>query len=449
MVTAARPPAVIAFPFDRRPIGVWYGWIVLGATSLVMTILFFIRHMFGIFFLPLAGEFGWSRTEISGAYSASLLAQALSAPLLGIFMDRWGSKRTLTLGTLLCGAALLLGGTIRSLPQLYVMNGLFAVGFTAAALIAQNQIVSNWFRLRRGLAMGISNASQGLAPLLISASAGWLLLLGWRGAYLLLAGGVLLLGLPAAFFLLKETPREKGSVHDAPFWSGTLEEVLEKVRPFSAPEAQDGPAERPRKFYADFLLVCALYGIVTYTTNALIVHLVPLAHASGLAAGWAAALFGLWGVALFAGNLMSGISDRLGKPSAYALGSLAGLVSMLFLSHPPDGAPLAPLIAGALLSGLSLGLLRPAVIGMMSELFAGPRFGRVNGFVLTIVSVLGGIGPLATGYLFDMLGSYKAGFGVMAGLPAAGIAGAMARRVAERPRRGAASSMFEPYRKAA
>ena len=44
-------------------------------------------------FEPIAGELGWSYTQISLAASLRGLETGLLAPLLGLLADRWGPRR--------------------------------------------------------------------------------------------------------------------------------------------------------------------------------------------------------------------------------------------------------------------------------------------------------------------------------------------------------------------
>ena len=73
------------------------------------------------------------------------------------------------------------------------MYFLLSVGFAFTANLPQVQLLSNWFVLKRGLAMGFSHAAQGFAPIVNIFTPLLIAALGWRGSYLALAGVVLLL----------------------------------------------------------------------------------------------------------------------------------------------------------------------------------------------------------------------------------------------------------------
>ena len=50
-------------------------------------------YSFGLFMKPLQAEFGWSRSEISGSLLFISVAGVVSAPFIGMLIDRWGSRR--------------------------------------------------------------------------------------------------------------------------------------------------------------------------------------------------------------------------------------------------------------------------------------------------------------------------------------------------------------------
>ncbi len=54
--------------------GVYYGWLVVAVTFLVLLVAAGVRALAGIVIKPLEGEFGWDRASISLAIAVSLVA---------------------------------------------------------------------------------------------------------------------------------------------------------------------------------------------------------------------------------------------------------------------------------------------------------------------------------------------------------------------------------------
>ena len=124
------------------------------------------------------------------------------------------------------------------------------------------------------------------------------------------------------------------------------------------------------------------------------VHLVPHATDQGFTLAEGSVIFIVWGGFIMAGNIASGISDRIGRAPTYLAGALFGAASAVLLGLIEPGAHPARFYAGAAMSGFSLGLLRPTVSSLTADLFEGPGFGKINGAIMTVCVALVIIGGL-------------------------------------------------------
>jgi hypothetical protein len=100
----------------------FYGWVILGCLCCAG----FARQgpavaTLSIFVEPLTREFGWSRAALSGAVSLGGVLAALASPLIGPWVDRHGSRATLSLAVLVTGAAMLLLSLTPSLLVFYLL----------------------------------------------------------------------------------------------------------------------------------------------------------------------------------------------------------------------------------------------------------------------------------------------------------------------------------------
>jgi MFS family permease len=399
----------------------WYGWVVLAVVFVVMATLIGARNSLGFFFKEMAGEFGWSRAELSAAYSAGMIAQGLASPLAGWMGDRWNLRWTISAGALATGAALLLGYFIQSLWQLYLMYALLSAGFAMATYVPQVHILSNWFHKRRGLAMGISTSAQGFATVLTLALPSLLGVFGWRGSYAALALFVIFFAFPLAAGLLRNDPEEKDTVPDAPFLAIEERMALAAQRTIPLPmEAPAPPGVRERILSMRFFLLAGIYGLGAFTFIGAVVHLVPHATDQGFNLREAGFIFFLWGAFIMAGNLASCVSDRIGRTPTYltgaALGAGAAIVLGLFTAETNP----VQLYGAAAVSGFALGLIRPTISALAADHFEGPGFGKMNGAVMVVFSAFGALGAWATGALYDAQGSYLGAFLLMASLFALG-----------------------------
>ncbi|MGM0584806.1 MAG: MFS transporter, partial [Pseudomonadota bacterium] len=71
---------------------------VLVAGCLIVMVAFGIRASFGVFQVPIAGEFGWPRAEFSLAIAIQNLFWGFGQPMFAAMADRWGPRPALGLG---------------------------------------------------------------------------------------------------------------------------------------------------------------------------------------------------------------------------------------------------------------------------------------------------------------------------------------------------------------
>jgi MFS family permease len=413
---------------SQRSPSLWYGWAILAIVFIVMSVMVGIRNSLGFFFKAIAGEFGWTRAQTAGAYSIGMLFQSFCSPVFGTLGERWSLRWMMSLGVLFGGAALLIGSSIGGLAQFYLMYALLNVGFAASTFVPQVQILSNWFVKRRGLAMGIANSGQGFAavlnltvPFLIGA-------IGWRVSYLVLAGFTTIIIFPLAAVLLRDRPHDRATVADAPFLSArehhALVEKETRARLNGAVPAIGAPFLQ-QVFSLRFFLIAFTYSAIAFIMTGTTVHIVPHATDQGFTPETSGVIFLIWGTCIIGGNLISGVSDTLGRATTYAVGAALGVCACILLAYYSKGMPPTLFYVGAVLSGSGLGLTRPTASALLADHFAGPGFGKLNGSVMMIFALFGALGAFATGLLYDITGYYHSAFLFLGAAHLAGAATAI------------------------
>ena len=159
-----------------------------------------IRHVQGLFLLPMTMDRGWSRETFGLAIALQNLCWGLAQPVAGMVADRFGSLRVVAAGTLLYLAGLVAmsqaTGTAGLLLGAGVMIGCaqscttFGVIYAAISRIADPA--------QRSRALGIAGALGGLGQFaMVPLAQGLQQWLGWAGALVALGLGIAVL-LPAA-----------------------------------------------------------------------------------------------------------------------------------------------------------------------------------------------------------------------------------------------------------
>ena len=142
---------------SAAPGRIFYGWwlvIVCCITMAVGPIL--ITGTFSLFIKPLAAEFGWSRGDISFGFSLIALMVSVYAPMIGLLIDRFSSRRVILCGSVVFGAGFCSFWFLSaSLWQFYASYLLTAFGGACLTSLPFGTTIARWFVHRRGIALGI------------------------------------------------------------------------------------------------------------------------------------------------------------------------------------------------------------------------------------------------------------------------------------------------------
>ena len=86
---------------------VYYGWVLVFTLALTETTSWgILYYAFTVFLTPMQAELGWSRADLTGAFSMALLLAGLAGIPVGHWLDRHGPRLLMTLGS--CAASLLM-----------------------------------------------------------------------------------------------------------------------------------------------------------------------------------------------------------------------------------------------------------------------------------------------------------------------------------------------------
>jgi hypothetical protein len=70
---------------------VFYGWIIVGISTLVFAIVRGVNDAFSVFFVAILEEFGWSRAAVAGVFSLARLTEGTVSVGVGMLSD-WAGR---------------------------------------------------------------------------------------------------------------------------------------------------------------------------------------------------------------------------------------------------------------------------------------------------------------------------------------------------------------------
>ncbi|HXH14247.1 MAG TPA: MFS transporter [Alphaproteobacteria bacterium] len=393
----------------------FYGWVVVAGAFTSFAVSAGVMHSFTVFFVAFLEEFGWSRADTSVAYSVAQLISGASAPLIGVLVDRLGPRLLVLLGGIILAVGLAANAYVTSLWQLILLYGLvMTLGANCLGLLVSAPLVSRWFVRKRGMAIAIVQSANGfgratstpLVQLLISA-------VGWRVAYLVLAVFMAVLIVPLMRLFQIREPGDMGLLPDGIVPSRT------QGASTSTPSFRGGVRQAPPHDWSLWeamktLHLWLLFGVYAFTgLGSFFVSLHQLAFAVDLGFDklYAASVLGMGSFLTIGGIISIGtISDYIGREIAAILAyliSIIGVTCALFLVSPQQTWLLW---LHACFFGVTWGARGPLITAKTADLFQGKHLGAIFG-VISIGTGLGAAaGSWASGWIFDLTGSYRLAF---------------------------------------
>ena len=419
----------------RRIRSVFYGWItVAGGFCIQLLNGGLLFHAFTAYILPLQAEFGWSRTALAGAFSMARAESGILGPIQGWFIDRYGPRPSMVLGNLLFGLGFIAFSRMRSLPTFYLAFVFIALGSSLGGFMPVTATIANWFARRRAVAMAVAMIGMGVGGLLVPAVVWSLTSHGWRATAFASGILILLVGLPASL-LMRHRPEQYGYLPDGE--PPHAEDRGEVPRARKAPE-DPGFTVRQALRTPAFWLLCTAHTTALLVVGAVIVHQVPhMVQQIGLSEEAAAANVALLVTMSIAGQVAGGyFGDRLEK-RLLMFGCMwlhaAGLVIFAFATTRTEA------MVFAILHGMAWGVRGLLINAVRADYFGRAAFASITGYNSLIVMIGMTGGPLFSGFLYDLAGSYRTAFLILAGLAAMGSVSMFLARRPTRPRRGEAT----------
>jgi MFS family permease len=344
-------------------------------------------YTIGLFVPHFMREFGWSIGNIMGGLSMTTIMVLWAAPAVGILAERAGVRRVAMTSLLLFGFAFMaLGLSSGSLVQYYINWALIAVLGAGTLPITWTRAVNNWFDRRKGLALGISLSGTGLFGILSKPYVAWLIAsFGWRAAYVGLGILPILIALPAAWLLFRDTDTH-------------VDAVVRTTTPGGLSLRQ---AMREWRFW---LLGGALVPI-SYALSGPVPNLEGILTGAGVAPGQILALTPLVGLSALIGRLAGGwLLDRFWAPAvAFVILGLPGLSCWLLTGTALDYPTAAMAI---LLIGFALGIEYDVMSFFVARYFGLRSYAAIYGTLYIFFSIGAGIGPMGFGRDHDAHGNY-------------------------------------------
>lgn len=433
-----------AFFGGRR---LFYGYFVVAAGSFALFVSMGARNGLGIFIDPMESDGIWdTRAAISAVIALGTLVNALTQPFLGALYDKYGGRAVISGSLLVLGVStIILALTGGYGPEFSIGIGIGFLGFhlfdltnsllfmfivyslvmstasSGVSLVTVHAMLSKWFQRNRGMALSVATAGTSAGGLLLTPFSAFLILSSnWRFAWVALGIFVLLLALPLALTILRDTPAEVGENPDGDDNDGVQriggsQTVAERVTPLQTKVWQDSLRSAP------FWQLSGAYFVCGVTTIIISAHYVPFALDLGISSGVAALAFGFMQGLNAVGVIVVGfLSDMYSRKNllgtiyfirflAYVMLVTPGFMMMIWgFSIPPS----IGIWAFAVLAGMSWIATPPLTSSLTADIYGVRNIGTLNGLSTMSHQIGGSLSVFMAGVLYDITGSYEIPFAI-------------------------------------
>ena len=364
------------------------GWSVLLASFLGIgvSLVSVMYYSAGIWIKPWQDAFGWTRAEIGFGQTLMTLMIVLTAPFAGQLIDKYGLRKISSLSLLLYGIGLYaisqMNGNLWAYYFLMIITTIVGV---AATPLGFTRAVNAWFDKNRGLALGLSLTSTGVAAFFMPKYLiPYVAEHGWRAGYFILFVIVLIV-LPIVWWLIKDHPP------DAEIETETKEKIS------SGLTFKEASATRA------FWTIALVFFLISIAIVGLILNFIPLLQDAGFNPEKAGNYAAILGASVIIGRLLTGfLIDRLFAP--YVTAAIYAMVAGGFLALGLGGITYA--LVAAIAFGFAIGAEIDLIGYFTARYFGLKNYGTIYGFQYSVFSLGAGISPVLAGYIWDSSGNY-------------------------------------------
>jgi MFS family permease len=336
---------------------------------------------------PMQNELGWSRAQLTGAFSLALLVSGFAAYPVGRTIDLHGARWLMTAGSVFASALVFAWSIVTDLVVFYLIWVGIGIAMGAVLYEPAFAVIATWFDRYRNRALTILTLCAGLASVIFVPLAERLVRgYGWRAALVILAAVTACITIPLHALVLRRAPCNEELVKDN---SGqTTEQEIAAEQPcetrikYSSSKKHPGLREVVKSFA--FWQLAAAFCLKTAAGSVIVVHLISYLAERNFTPGFGALVIAAIGGSQLPGRLFFAAASRRFTPRL--LLTVLFLLQVLALILLIFAAGSTSVWIFAVLFGVSNGAATPARASLVAE-----RYGRLN-----YASIAGMIAMVAT-----------------------------------------------------
>ncbi|MCL2826950.1 MAG: MFS transporter [Eggerthellaceae bacterium] len=389
----------------------FYGWWIVAGGFLIMATCYTIFvNCIPLFQAHIVEDLGISMGQFNTGVSLCTVVAIFASLIFGKLIDKFSVRILGAITVITTSIVLVLFSFITQMWQLYTLCIIAGLVVVAGTRLLISVLTTNWFTLKRGLAVSIALSGSGAGGVILSPiTTNMIVNYSWRTAFLLLAVIVLIAALPITLVAFRNRPSDKGL---EPYGTGRTEKAAVDRSPDAPVTVSVGwKALFKHLGFWTLILGMVMMGIVNgaiITNSVSNMTSVTLNGVEVILGGhdpiWAGNVWALYlGVVIVAKITLGAIYDRFGLRVGSIFGTatcfFAG-VSLCFAST--DWGP----ILGAVFFGFGtcMGTVTPPI--MVVKEYGKKDLGIIVGIVTAFELLGAAVGAVVSGFLFDAFLSF-------------------------------------------
>ena len=368
----------------------------------------------GALLLPLTSEFGWTRTQLSLAFSMRSVQGGLEGPFGGMAIDKYGERKITIISTVIACIGLIAVLYVKTLWQFIIVWGfIVSLGFNLGLYDTVNSAVAKWFHRDRSRAIGIVTIGGGLGAPVIVPIMTWIIEnYSWRTALIFIVISTALIALPLAFFWMKDNPPEYYGMlpdGDTPTNNGDGEDEVE-IKIDYGYDFTPKEAMKTRSFWMVLIAFMLNGGTLAMVT----MHQMAYHQSLGIDALAASVILGAMATISLGGRfLTAAFGSRFTEREYIMFGYLLRTLGLVVFIYARS---ISMIMLFALLFGVGYGITIPAQTSLRANYFGRKAYATITGYITFFIAITNVAYPTFAAWIYDTTGSYIQAFWIVAAL---------------------------------
>ncbi len=337
-----------------------------------------------------------------GAFTIFFLVIGFSAPSFGRLVDRYGARIVMAIGAFVTGLGFVFVSMMSNIWHFYGGYIFVGLGMAATGTVPTTTIVTNWFKSRRGTAIGIMSTGIGAGGFILAPIIGGYLIpnFGWRVSYVVMASLAWII-IPLALFVVRTKPADMGLSIDG------VEVIQSLPEAESSSSVPKGLTLKMASATSCFWLIAISFLINGFSQVGIIQNQVPHLEDIGFSASTAATALGFVGLGSLIGKFGFGwLCDKIQPKYAWSISLGLQATGAIILMVVRSESSVALIWLYAIIMGLGAGGWLPTMSMLVSTNFGLASYGAIFGMIALAQSTGVATGPLVAGYMYDTTNTY-------------------------------------------